>query len=58
MFVANGHSDPMILPRYSHLLAGLIPGAEIKIYPDAAHGFIFQHHEEFANDVTQFLDRQ
>ncbi len=58
MFVANGDSDPMILPRYSHLLAGLIPGAEIKIYPDAAHGFIFQHHEDFANDVTQFLDRQ
>ncbi|MEU4493767.1 alpha/beta hydrolase [Streptomyces sp. NPDC023998] len=57
VFVANGDSDPMILPRYSHLLAGLIPGSEIKIYPDAAHGFLFQHHEEFASDVTQFLDR-
>jgi pimeloyl-ACP methyl ester carboxylesterase len=40
VFIANGDSDPMILPRYSHLLAGLIPGAEIKIYPDAAHGFL------------------
>ncbi|MEU1450462.1 alpha/beta fold hydrolase [Streptomyces mirabilis] len=25
VFVANGDSDPMILPHYSHLLAGLIP---------------------------------
>ncbi|MHB9863396.1 alpha/beta fold hydrolase [Streptomyces sp. YIM S03343] len=57
VFVANGDSDPMILPRYSHLLAGLIPEAEIKIYPDSAHGFLFQHHEEFAADVRKFLDR-
>jgi pimeloyl-ACP methyl ester carboxylesterase len=55
VFVANGDSDPMILPRYSHLLAGLIPGARIKIYPDSAHGFLFQHHAEFAGDVDAFL---
>ena len=42
-------------PRYSHLLAGLIPLARVKIYPDAAHGFLFQHHEEFASDVLEFL---
>ncbi|MCU7826390.1 alpha/beta hydrolase [Kitasatospora sp. DSM 101779] len=58
VFVANGDGDPMILPRYSHLLAGLIPGAKITIYPDAAHGFLFQHHERFASDVAQFLDRR
>jgi pimeloyl-ACP methyl ester carboxylesterase len=55
VFVANGDSDPMILPRYSYLLAGLIPQARLKIYPDAAHGFLFQHHGEFAADVTEFL---
>jgi pimeloyl-ACP methyl ester carboxylesterase len=55
VFVANGDSDPMILPRYSYLLAGLIPGASLKIYPDAAHGFLFQHHAEFADDVDAFL---
>ncbi len=27
VFVANGDSDPMILPRYSYLLAGLLPDA-------------------------------
>jgi pimeloyl-ACP methyl ester carboxylesterase len=55
VFVANGDADPMILPRYSYLLAGLIPGARLKIYPDAAHGFLFQHHAEFAADVDGFL---
>ena len=55
-FVANGDSDPMILPHYSYLLAGLIPSAQVKIYPDSAHGFLFQHHTEFAADVTAFLD--
>jgi hypothetical protein len=34
----------MILPHNSYLLAGLIPNARIRIYPDAAHGFLFQHH--------------
>ncbi len=52
VFVANGDSDPMIRPRYSYLMAGLIPQAQLKIYPDAAHGFLFQHHTEFAADVT------
>src|SRR4051794_37861571 len=55
VLVANGDSDPMILPRYSYLLAGLIPGARLKIFPDAAHGFLFQHHTEFAADVVVFL---
>jgi len=55
VFVANGDSDPMILPHYTYLLAGLIPQAQVKIYPDAAHGFLFQHHAEFAADVETFL---
>jgi pimeloyl-ACP methyl ester carboxylesterase len=42
VFVTNGDSDPMILPCYSYLLAGLIPHARLKIYPDSAHGFLFQ----------------
>ena len=56
VFVANGDSDPMILPHYSYLLAGLIPQAKVKIYPDSAHGFLFQHATEFAADLDAFLD--
>jgi pimeloyl-ACP methyl ester carboxylesterase len=55
VFVANGDSDPMILPRYSYLLAGLLPKARLTIYPDSAHGFLFQHHSRFAADVNAFL---
>jgi pimeloyl-ACP methyl ester carboxylesterase len=55
VFVANGDSDPMILPHYSYLIAGLIPQATVKIYPDSAHGFLFQHYAEFAANVEAFL---
>jgi pimeloyl-ACP methyl ester carboxylesterase len=55
VLVANGDSDPMILPRYSYLLAGLLPNARLTIYPDSAHGFLFQHHSQFAADVHAFL---
>jgi pimeloyl-ACP methyl ester carboxylesterase len=56
VFVANGDSDPMILPRYSYLLAGLLPNARLTIYSDSAHGFLFQHHREFAVHVRAFLE--
>jgi pimeloyl-ACP methyl ester carboxylesterase len=56
VFVANGDSDPMILPRYSYLLAGLLPNARVTIYPDSAHGFLFQHHSRFAADVHASLE--
>ena len=55
VLVTNGDSDRMILPRYSHLLAGLLPDARLTIYPDSAHGFLFQHHAQFAADVHAFL---
>lgn len=41
--------------HYSYLLAGLIPQAGVKIYPDSAHGFLFQHGAQFAADVEAFL---
>jgi pimeloyl-ACP methyl ester carboxylesterase len=55
VFVANGDGEPMILPHLSYLLARLIPQARVKIYPDAAHGFLFQHRAEFAGDVHACL---
>ena len=55
VFVANRDSDPMILLHYSYLIAGLIPQATVKIYPDSGHGFLFQHHAEFTTDVEAFL---
>ena len=54
-FVANGDDDLMCPTRLTHLMGGLIPNAEVKIYPDAGHGFLWQHHTEFGADVNAFL---
>jgi pimeloyl-ACP methyl ester carboxylesterase len=48
----------MIPTKLSHLMAGLIPDARIRIYPDAAHGFLFQYPDEVAGDVNAFLARE
>jgi pimeloyl-ACP methyl ester carboxylesterase len=45
----------MIPPKVSHLMAGLIPNAEIRIYADAAHGFLFQYPVEVTADINAFL---
>lgn len=53
--VIQGDDDRMIPTRLSHLLAGLIPDARIRIYPDSAHGFLFQYADEVASNVNAFL---
>ena len=53
--VIQGDNELMIPTKLSHLLAGLIPDAQIKIYPDAAHGFLFQYPTEVAAEVGAFL---
>jgi pimeloyl-ACP methyl ester carboxylesterase len=53
--VIQGDTDLMIPSKLSHLLAGLIPDAQIRVYPDTAHGFLFQYPAEVAADVNAFL---
>jgi pimeloyl-ACP methyl ester carboxylesterase len=53
--VLQGDDDIMIPTRASHTLAGLIPDATIRIYPDASHGSVFQHAHEAASDTLAFL---
>ena len=53
--VIQGDNDLMIPPKVSHLMAGLIPDAQIRIYMDAAHGFLFQYPTEVAADINAFL---
>ena len=55
VFAANGDSDPDDPPALRACLRGFLPIAP-KIYPDSAHGFLFQHHTEPAADVHAFLD--
>jgi pimeloyl-ACP methyl ester carboxylesterase len=53
--VLQGDNDLMIPTKLSHLLTGLIPDAQIRTYPDAAHGFLFQYPTEVAAEVNEFL---
>jgi pimeloyl-ACP methyl ester carboxylesterase len=54
--VANGDNDRMIPTINSQVLADHIPDARLRIFPDAAHGFLFQYPTEFAALVNGFLD--
>ncbi|GAA2896607.1 alpha/beta hydrolase [Streptosporangium fragile] len=53
--ILQGDDDLMIPTKASHLMAGLIPDARIRIYPDAAHAFLFQYPGEVAKDIAAFL---
>jgi pimeloyl-ACP methyl ester carboxylesterase len=53
--VLQGDNDLMIPTKLSHLLTGLMPDAQMRTYPDAAHGFLFQYPNELAAAVTDFL---
>ncbi|CAM5714911.1 Alpha/beta hydrolase OS=Streptomyces fumanus OX=67302 GN=GCM10018772_56760 PE=4 SV=1 [Streptomyces fumanus] len=53
--ILQGDDDRMIPTKASHLMAGLIPDARIRIYPDAAHASLFQYPQEAAADVNAFL---
>jgi pimeloyl-ACP methyl ester carboxylesterase len=55
--VANGDDDTMMHTQNSHLLAGHLPNARLRIYPDAGHGFLNQYPELFAADVHAFLEK-
>jgi pimeloyl-ACP methyl ester carboxylesterase len=55
VFVANSDSDdpaPLLLPARRP-----DPPRRSQDPPDSAHGFLFQHHAEFATDVDAFLTR-
>ena len=53
--VANGSNDILVPTVNSYLLAGHIPNAQLIIYPNANHGFLFQYPHEFAAEVSKFL---
>ncbi|WP_030980581.1 alpha/beta fold hydrolase [Streptomyces sp. NRRL S-1824] len=57
VLVANGEADRMVPTHNSADLARRLPDSELVIYPDAGHGGIFQHHEQFVAKALQFLGR-
>ena len=57
VFVANGDYDRMVPTSNTVDLAKRLPNSELKIYPDAGHGGIFQFHDEFVARALEFLTR-
>lgn len=55
--IANGDHDRMVPSALSADLHRRIAGSELIIYPDSGHGAVFQHHEQFAPVVVEFLGR-
>jgi pimeloyl-ACP methyl ester carboxylesterase len=55
-FVAVGDNDEMMHTRNSQLLSDRLPAAQLRIYPDANHGFLEQYPELFADHVNAFLN--
>jgi pimeloyl-ACP methyl ester carboxylesterase len=55
VLVANGEHDRMVPSSNSVHLARRLPDAQLKLYPDAGHGGIFQFHGEFVIEALEFL---
>ncbi|WP_280185976.1 MULTISPECIES: alpha/beta fold hydrolase [Nocardia] len=55
VLVANGDGDRMVPTSNSFDLAQRLPNAALRIYPDAGHGGIFQHHDKFVGEALDFL---
>ena len=53
--LANGDRDGAFPVIDSLVLARELPRGQLAIYPDAGHGFLFQHPERVAADVLAFL---
>ena len=53
--VLTGADDVLIPAENSRIIAGALPGAQLKEYPGAGHGFPYQCRDEFLADVVEFL---
>jgi pimeloyl-ACP methyl ester carboxylesterase len=55
VLVANGVDDVMIPAYGSYVISQEAPNAKLVLYPNAGHGFLFQHISDFAGEVNGFL---
>lgn len=56
--VIHGALDTMISSINGYWLARYLPNAVLLIYPDSAHGVLFQYHTAVAEAACRFLDDQ
>lgn len=53
--VANGVHDVMVHAYNSYAMTQKLPNAQLVLYPDSGHGFLFQYPEAFGRQVLEFL---
>jgi pimeloyl-ACP methyl ester carboxylesterase len=56
--IADGTDDQIAPDANSRILARLIPGSRLVLYPDAGHAFLFQDWARFASLADSFLTGQ
>lgn len=57
IFVANGKEDIRMPVINSYKLFLTLPNAQLNLYPDSGHGFLFQYPELVAKNFITFLDQ-
>jgi pimeloyl-ACP methyl ester carboxylesterase len=55
--VVNGNKDVIIYTINSYILQQNLPDATLVLFPDSAHGSLYQYPELFINYVNQFLNK-
>ena len=56
--VVNGSNDVIIYTINSFVLQQHLPNAQLIIYPNSAHGSLYQYPELFVRHVSMFLDQK
>ena len=51
----RGELDPILPVANQRHLGRRLPRARMKIYPDAGHGFLFQHQRDWLRRINRFL---
>ena len=54
--VVQGSNDEMLITDNSIVLYKHLPNAQLVLYPDSAHGSLFQYHTDFVSKVNGFLN--
>lgn len=55
VLVINGDNDRMVPTPNSYDLAERFPNSQLHIYEEAAHGAVFQHHDDFVKRALAFF---
>jgi len=55
VLVGGGELDQLLPVANQRRIAAKVPGAKLRIYPDAGHAFMFQHETEFVGEIETFL---